>query len=339
MEGLLRDSRPHPSPPPLRRGGRTPSPALAGEGRDGGQYTGHATAVATLTVPAAGLLLGLLFVGIWASAFNAARIVVLDWPALWALDIRFLIVAPLLALIVAWRRAPIPSPEDRARLALMGLFGTAGYLACAWLALRGAPSGLVALLSATAPLFVALGERLLRGRAMSASAWAGLLLGWCGVAILGGFRAADGFDTAEAWGIALALLGAVSQAIGILCFAPARGRVDPWMANAGQSAVTGLALLPLALALEPLPPAAIRTATLLALLWSILVVGIAGYALFFVMMRRLPASTAASLQLLSPPFAALFDRVLLGERLLPTDLAGGAVTLAGIALLLRARGG
>ena len=34
-----------------------------------------------------GLLLGLLFVCIWASAFNAARIVVLDWPALWALDL------------------------------------------------------------------------------------------------------------------------------------------------------------------------------------------------------------------------------------------------------------
>lgn len=93
-----------------------------------------------------GLLLGLLFVGIWASAFNAARIVVLEWPALWALDLRFWVVVPLLALVVARRGAAWPSAEDRWRLALMGLFGTGGYLGCAWLALRGAPSGIVALL-------------------------------------------------------------------------------------------------------------------------------------------------------------------------------------------------
>lgn len=286
-----------------------------------------------------GLLLGLLFVGIWASAFNAARIVVLEWPALWALDLRFWVVVPLLALVVARRAAPWPSGEDRWRLALMGFFGTGGYLGCAWLALRGAPSGIVALLSATAPLFVALGEVVLRGRRLSVAAWAGLGLGWLGVAILGGARATGGIGAAEGWGMALALLGAVSQATGILCFAPARGRVDAWVANLGQSMVAALVLLPLAILVEPLPPPHISAGGLAALLWSILVVGIAGYALFFVMMRRLPAPTAASLQLLAPPLAALFDWALLGERLLPTDLLGGAVTLAGIALLLRSRGG
>ena len=284
-----------------------------------------------------GLVLGLLFVGIWASAFNAARIVVLDWPALWALDLRFWIVLPILGAIVAWRGAPWPKGEDRWRLTLMGLFGTGGYLGCAWLALRGAPSGIVALLSATAPIFVALGERLLRGQRLSLAAWVGLFLGWCGVAILGGFRAAGGLGVAEAWGMGLALLGAIFQATGIIAFAPARGRTDAWVANLWQSAVAAVVLLCLALLVEPRPSGGMGLPALLGLLWSILVVGIAGYALFFVMMRRLPASTAASLQLLAPPLAALFDWFLLGEALRPTDLAGGTVTLAGIALLLRAR--
>jgi len=289
-------------------------------------------------VPApGGLLLGLLFVGIWASAFNAARIVVLEWPALWALDLRFWTVLPLLGIVVAWRRAPWPAGEDRWRLALMGLFGTGGYLGFAWLALRGAPSGIVALLCATAPLFVAVGEYFVRGQRLAIAAWLGLFLGWLGVAILGGFRAAGGFGAAEGWGMALALMGAISQAVGILCFAPARARIDPWTANLGQSAVAAVMLLPVAILVEPPPPAVIGLATLAALVWSILVVGILGYALFFVMMRRLPASTAASLQLLAPPLAALFDWALLGERLLTTDIVGGAVTLLGIALLLRAR--
>ncbi len=284
-----------------------------------------------------GLLLGLLFVCIWASAFTAAGIVVLDWPALWALDLRFFLALPVLALIVWWRGAAWPSGADRARVALMGLFGTAGYLGCAWLALRGAPSGLVALLSATAPLFVAAGEFFVYRRRLAMRAWMGIAIGWCGVALLGGFRAYDGIAAAEFWALALALLGAVSQAIGIVCFAPARGRVDAWMANLGQSIVAALVLLPVALALEPAPSATLALAPALALAWSVLVVGVAGYALFFVMLRRLPASTASALQLLSPPFAALFGWVLLDEQLLASDLAGGAVTLAGIALLLRAR--
>lgn len=284
-----------------------------------------------------GLLPGLVFVGIWASAFNAARFVVLDWPALWALDLRFFVVVPLLALVVAWRRAPWPSRADRGRIALMGLFGTAGYLGCAWLALRGAPSGLVALLSATAPIFVAAGEFFLSGRAPATRAVIGIGVGWAGVAVLGIGRASDGIEAAELWSLALALLGAVSQAIGILCYAPAGGRIDPWVANLGQSLVAALALLPLALLMEPVPVTIPAAPALLAFAWSVLVVGIAGYALFFVMLRRLSASSASALQLLAPPLAALFGWALLDERLLSSDIAGGAIALAGIALLLRAR--
>lgn len=284
-----------------------------------------------------GLLLGLLFVVIWASAFNAARLVVLEWPALWALDLRFLAALPLLGLILLWRRPAMPSAGDAGRLALMGLFGTAGYLGCAWIALRGAPAGLVALLSATVPIFVAAGEVLVLRRRLAAQAWAGIALGWAGVALLGATRAWDGIAAAELGSLALALLGAVLQATGILCFAPARERMDPWVANGGQTLVAGSALLPVAMLLESAPAGLPSTGAMLALGWSILVVGLGGYALFFVMLRRLPASTAAALQLLCPPVAALLGWAFMAERLLPSDVAGGLVTLLGLALLLRAR--
>jgi len=285
-------------------------------------------------------LLGALFVLIWSSAFTAARAVALDWPPLWALALRFLVTAPLLAAIVAWRGASwLPARGDRLRLGAMGLFGTAGYLAGAWVASASVPSGLVAVLSATAPLFVAAGERAVLGRRLPAAAWIGLGLGWIGVAILGSARSAGGWQAAESWGLLVALGGALSQAVGILAFAAAKGRIDPWTANLGQTVVSAGALFVLATMLEGGPPRAIAPGTAMALAYSILVVGIAGYALFFVMLRRLPPSTAAALQLLAPPLAALLGWVLLGERLGAAEVAGGLATLLGLAVLFRARRG
>jgi drug/metabolite transporter (DMT)-like permease len=285
----------------------------------------------------AGLGLGFLFVAIWASAFTAIKGVVPEWPALWGLAARFACVAPILLAVVAWRRASWPGRGDAWRLAAMGVFGTALYLAGAWKASTVLPSGLVALLSSTAPLFVALGEVVVLRQRVPPLAWAGLGLGWLGVAVLGAGRGLGGVGAAEFWGLGLALGGALSQAAGILAFAPARRRIAPWTANAAQTTVAAATLLILAGLAEPALPPAPSLTLVLSLLYGVLVVGVGGYALYFVMLERLPPATAAALQLLAPPLAGVFGWALLGERLAPTDLAGGAVTLGGLALLFRAR--
>jgi len=286
-------------------------------------------------------LLAIAFVLIWGSAFNAARVVVLEWPPFWALAIRFLLTAPLLLALAVLTRSRIPRREDLGRIALMGLLGTGGYLALSWWAMALIPSGLVALVTAATPLVVALGEAVFLGRRPSAMAWAGLGLGWAGVAVLGGARLAGSIGQAEgvtqAIGVALALLGAVTQAAGLLVFAPARGRVDLWSASAGQSLVSAALLLALALAVEGPPPGTASTPVLLGLAYSVTVVGIGGYALLFTMLRRFPPSTAAALQLLAPPVAAVIGWAALGEILGWADLAGGMLTLGGLLLLFRAR--
>jgi drug/metabolite transporter (DMT)-like permease len=285
----------------------------------------------------AGFGLGLLFVAIWASAFTAIKGLVPEWPPLWGVAARFALVVPVLALVLALRGVRLPRRGDIARLTAMGVFGTAGYLAPAWVASAVLPSGLVALLSSTAPLFVAAGEALVLGQRVPPLAWAGLGLGWLGVAVLGAGRGLGDFHAAEGWAVLLALGGALSQAVGLLCFAPARGRVDAWTANFGQTTVAAVTLLLLASLLEPRLPGVPSLTAALSLLYGVLVVGVGGYALYFVMLKRLPPATAAALQLLAPPLAAVFGWALLGERLAWTDLAGGAVTLTGLAVLFRAR--
>jgi len=281
------------------------------------------------------LTLGLAsaFVGIWASAFTAARVVALEAPPLWSLGIRFAICVPLLALIVWAVRAPWPARADMPRVLAMGVFGLGGYLACAWVASAHIASGLVALLCATTPIFVALGERIWRGVRLSRGAWAGLALGWSGVALLAAPRAmGQGLD---GFGIALALCAALSQALGMLILAPARGRIAPWSANLWQTCAGAVLVLALAIALEAPPGPEHSLAGWAAFGWSVLVVGLLAYFLYFTLLSRLGATGAAALQLLAPPVAALIGWLGLAEVLRLTDILGGCVTLLGLWLLLR----
>lgn len=284
-----------------------------------------------------GLLIAGLFVALWASAFTVAGIVVQEWPALWSLAIRFALTAPLLLAIALAMGSPMPSRGDSGRVAALGLLGMGGYLAFAWLAMARIPSGLVALICAATPLMIAAGESLFLKRPLPRMAWVGLALGWSGVALLGLLRALDGLDAAEATGFVFAIAAAAAQAAGLLIFAPAKGRVDMWAASLGQTTVSALLCLLLAVTIEGAPPASITWPTALALLWSMLAVGIGAYALNFLMLKRVPTSTAAALQLLAPPLAAVFGWALIGERLFVSDILGGVLTLAGLALLVRAR--
>jgi drug/metabolite transporter (DMT)-like permease len=101
--------------------------------------------------------------------------------------------------------------------------------------------------------------------------------------------------------------------------------------------VSALLLLVLALVVEGGPPSSAGPRVWLGMAYSVTVVGVGGYALLFLMLRRFPASTAAALQLLAPPVAAVIGWAALGEVLGWADLAGGVLTLAGLMLLFRAR--
>jgi drug/metabolite transporter (DMT)-like permease len=138
-------------------------------------------------------------------------------------------------------------------------------------------------------------------------------------------------------GLVLALATAVSWAAGTVYLKWARIDADPMAISAWQLAVAlvvtfaGALIVEGSLHLWPAPARALR-----ALAFSALVGSAFAYLLWFEIVRRLPATTAA-LGLLSVPVIGIVASVLiLGERLTVADIVGSALILTAAAAVLLA---
>jgi probable blue pigment (indigoidine) exporter len=198
-------------------------------------------------------------------------------------------------------------------------------------------AGEASLLTYTQPFLVALLSAPLLGERLTVRQIASLALGFAGVALVLAPRL-EGGGAAPWWGYAAILAGAASWALSAVIYRRARtlGRVEIdvlWLA-ALQTVYGGLPFLVVAFVVERW-----RFNPTLGLLWTSLFVGLlaAGVAnlLWFHLLSRHAATVVSTYVFLVPAFAVAFGALVLGEPLSPTLLGGGAVTLAGIALVSR----
>ncbi len=93
-------------------------------------------------------------------------------------------------------------------------------------------------------------------------------------------------------------------------------------------------LLPFALAFEPRE--VVWSAPLIvALLWLVFVLSFGATSLLMLLLRRGAATTVSSLMYLVPPVTAIIAYLLFDERLSLTAIAGMAVAVLGVALVVR----
>lgn len=122
---------------------------------------------------------------IWGSTYLGIRYAVETIPPLLMMGVRHAVAG---VLVYAWaRRSGVPAPEPRRwKFAVIAgaLLFLGGHGTLAW-AEQKVPSGLAALLCATLPLWFVLLARLDgTERSLGLKAWAGILLGFAGVAVL-----------------------------------------------------------------------------------------------------------------------------------------------------------
>src|SRR5215208_7113290 len=132
--------------------------------------------------------LGLLVIYlVWGSVYVAIRYVVEDVPALLSIGVRYLVAGLLLAMFVAARGGVGALRTDRR--ALLGCLFLAMMLqvlsngTVTWAESIGVHAGPAALLTALAPIAI-VGLRLTTGDRPRPVTWAGVLVGFAGLAVL-----------------------------------------------------------------------------------------------------------------------------------------------------------
>ena len=274
----------------------------------------------------------LAFVLLWSTGFIVAKYAAPHAPPLTFLLYRFAGVIVILLPIIVIARAPWPSSASAWRdVIVAGVLLQAIYLGGVWMAIAlGMPAGVSALLVGAQPLLTAVLAFTIDERA-SRLQWAGLIIGFVGVALV----LSDRLTLAGVAPLALAVnfIALAGITAGTLYQKKRVADVDLRTASLIQFAASFVVLLPVAILTESLV-VAYTFEFWLALMWSIVALSLAAITLLLVMIRRGRATEVTSLMYLTPPTTALMAWLMFGETLGVLAWLGVVVTTTGVALVL-----
>ena len=278
----------------------------------------------------------LLFVALWSTGFIGAKLGLPYAPPLTFLALRFAIVIVLMLAVAVLVRAPWPAwGASWAHIGVAGLLVHGVYLGGVFIAIgHGLPSGITALVVGLQPLITALAAGALLGEKVRPAQWAGLALGFTGVALVVAGKVA----AVPAGALLGMLVPAVVALLGITAGTLYQKRFCPSFdlrtGTVIQYLPTLAATAALAAATEPM---AVQWTGefVFALGWLVLVLSLGAVSLLNLLIRRGGAVNVASLFYLTPPMTALVAWMLFGETLTGWALVGMAVAAAGVWLARR----
>jgi drug/metabolite transporter (DMT)-like permease len=207
----------------------------------------------------------------------------------------------------------------------------AGYLGGVWAAVKlGMGAGLVALLVGLQPVLTAIWVSS-RGGAVAARQWAGLALGFAGLALVVWQKLGIGeIDTINSL---LALGALLSITAGTLYQKRYVAPCDVRTASLVQLSAAFVVTLPLAM----LEVEGMQWNGQLAgaMAWSVLALTLGGSSLLYLLIQRGAATAVTSLLYLVPPCTAVMAWLLFGEAITGFTIAGMALTALGVSLVVR----
>lgn len=274
------------------------------------------------------------FILLWSSAFSVGKIAIADCPPLIFLAVRFLAAGVLMIGLAAvsgvrWTL----TKRDVAVFAALGIANQAAYLGIGFMALKTMSAGLAALIISANPIVAAVLAVFLLGERMSWRKVLGLLLGLAGVAFIVKSRLTLGTDQLS--GILLSAVALLAFVIGTILFKLFAPRNGLWIGNGIQSLAAGVAMIPFAAGFESFGDVVPSTQLIAAFAYSVLMVSVFAYLLWFHILTVSGATAASSYHFLIPPLGMLFGWLLLGEHLAVADLLGIVPVALGIYLVTR----
>lgn len=281
-----------------------------------------------------GLLVTILF---WGSNVTISKLAFVTMPVMVFNAFRFLIAPALLALLLfvrEGREAFRIAPELRRRILLLGLVGISFYQLIFLNGVNLTTASNAALLFATTPLLVAFISRL-RGERLRPTGWAGIVLGFVGVALVLVARGAA-LSLATLRGDLLIMLSVISWAIYTIGAAPLLRRMSPIRATTLPmllgAPVVVLAGIPAALTLDWSTVNAIGWA---GMLYSAICSIALAYILWYSSVQRVGPTRTGIYSSLLPVVGIAAAAIGLHEPILPIQLLGAGLIFLGLWLARR----
>lgn len=279
---------------------------------------------------------------IWGSTYLAIRIAVEHIPPLLLCAVRLLLAG---AMLLAWARgtgAAWPRGAQWRNAALVGVMLPAIGNATVTLGVKHVPSGLVALLVGMIPLWMAMmasvGRHAVRP---TPQAIAGLLLGFCGIALLigPGLLDATHAEFSPLWAL-VPMAGSLSWAWGSVWSRRVKLPASP-LVSTGIGLLAGGALL-LAVSFASGEPAGfhaeqVTPGAVAALLYLSVFGSVVGFTAYLYLLRTVSPSMAATYAFVNPIVALALGWVFAHEALSSRTLLAAAVVVVAVALITTSR--
>ena len=277
----------------------------------------------------------ILFVLIWSSGFIVAKAVSPHADLQLFIFVRLTLTAIVMGLAGALASATWPSGKQFGTHILAGVLMQGVYLCASyWAIARGMAAGVMALLGALQPVFTAL-FLATRGNRLGTRTWAGLFIGFAGVAlVLEPKLASTGPGSLTVLTVASALLAVVAVTAGALVqkhLSATDIRTAASVQNLGGAVVAAIVTSLVSTYQWDATPI-----LWIGLVWAVIVPSVVGTTLLMWMMRHGEATKVTALVLMAPPLAAVQAYFFFDETLLPLQFVGFAMALAGV-LLARSR--
>lgn len=285
---------------------------------------------------------------IWGSTYLAIQFVVETMPPFLSAGVRFIIAGGLLFAFRRLRGDPPPTRIEWRSAAIIGLLLIVGGNGAVVFAEQSVPSGLVALMIATTPLWIVLIDYFRPWRLWGAEsrfarpqprALLGVGIGFVGVAIL---ITSGGPITGSInpIGAAVVLVGTLSWACGSLYGRGAKLPRSPLLGTGMEMIVGGVSLLLLGTLTGDwarLDVSAITTKSLLALFYLIVVGSWGGFSAYVWLLRNAPTPLVSTYAYVNPVVALFLGALFAGERLTPSVLVAASIIIGAVVLTTSAR--
>jgi drug/metabolite transporter (DMT)-like permease len=270
---------------------------------------------------------------VWGSTFLAIAVVVRDLPPFLSMAIRHLAAGGLLFAWLLLRRRErerLGFKQWRAAFVFGGALFLVGHGGLAW-AQQEVPSGIAALLVGTIPLWMAILAWILLGERLGLRAFAGLALGFAGLALL---VDPSGEEGAKPIGALVIVLGALGWAAGSVYSQRSALPKDTLLGAAMGMLAGGVLLAAFSGARGEFDDATLTTDALLATAYMVVVGSLIGFSAYVWLLKTVPASTVSTYAYVNPVIAVILGWAFNDELITGRTLLAGAAIIVGVALMV-----